>query len=330
MLYAVITAVVLIYGCTNFLTPNSDTSGSTSSGGSGSTGGTAGKVEIISPTTNSSIGYTGENIEYRVVGGSSVQHIELYVNGNINSIIFPSAGETTPKVKFNVDRSMIGSRFEYYLFYFDNNGGSAVSSTQKNVLISDIRIPPYPPYNVQLTPLTGGGAINIAWKDSSLSDVVFHVVRSEVFPFQTSYISPELSPRTFNFTDTTGIIGGKIYYYKVVATRVGTNNSSESAVVSTVGGSTSNFLLQPPSKFVVTRLTETSVQLDWQNNSSQYTYLVVERRLNSAFIPDRIAYLAPNNTTYIDNTIQQWQSYSYRIKAYSQTDSSWTADVPLK
>ena len=332
-LYLIVAMLVVIYGCTNFLSPNSGTSSTGTTGGSG-TNGSAGTVEIISPTTNSTIGYTGEYIEYKINGGSSVQHIELYVNGTVNSLIYPTAGETTPKVKFEVDKSMIGKRIEYYLFYFDNNGGSAYSATQKNILVSDVRIPPYPPYDLQLTPLNGGG-INIAWKDSSLYDVVFHVLRSDVFPFNTSYISPELSPQTFNFTDTNGIIAGKTYYYKVVATKPGTNNSTESAVVSTIGGSSSNFLLQPPSNLVVTKIADSTgtllgAKLDWKNNSSKYTYIVVERTMNSAYVPDRIAYLTPTETTYTDNTVQQWQSYSYRLKAYSQTDSAWTANVPLK
>lgn len=328
IVYAAIVSLAFIYGCTNFLSPNSGTS-TTGTGGSGTTGG-AGTVEIVSPTTNGTIGYTGEYIDYKINGGSSVQHIELYINGKVQSLIYPSSGEAVPKIKFDVDKSLIGTRIEYYLFYFDNNGGSAVSATQKNILISDVRIPPYAPYDLQVTPLTGGGAINIAWKDSSLYDVVFHVVRSDVFPFQVSYISPELSPKTFNFTDTTGILSGKTYYYKVVATKPGTNISTESDVVSTVGGSSTNFQLLPPSNLTATKLSDTSAKLDWQNNSSSYTYLVIERRMNSAFTPDRIAFLSPTSTTYTDNSIQQWQSYSYSIKAYSQTDSSWTADVPLK
>ena len=334
-LYSVIATLALIYGCTNFLTPNSGTTGSGTTGGGTGITGQAGTVQIISPTTNSTIGYTGENIEYKIIGGSSVQHIELYVNGNVQSIVFPSAGETVPKVNFNVDRSMIGTRFEYYLFYFDNNGGSAVSATEKNILISDVRIAPPPPFDVQLTPLTGGGAINVAWRDTSSFNVVFHVERSDVYPFHVSYISPALSAKTNNFTDSNGIVTGKTYYYKVISTNPATNNSSESEIVSTIGGSSSNFSLQPPSNLVVTAIKDTNgtvlaAKLDWKNNSTQYTYLVVERRMNAAYIPEKIASLTPNTTTFTDNTVQQWQGYSYRIKAFSPTDSAWTADIPLK
>lgn len=325
---SIIAGLLFISGCSNFLSPNSGTTTTGTTGTSGTTGG-AGTVEIVSPKTNGSIGYTGEYIDYKINGGSSVQHIELYVNGKIQSLIYPSAGELIPKVKFDVDKSLIGTRIEYYLFYFDNNGGSSYCETQKNILVTDVRIPPYPPYDIQLTPLTGGGAINIAWKDSSLYDVVFHILRSDALPFNVSYISPELSPQTFNFTDTNGILSGKAYYYKVVATKPGTNISTESDIVSTIGGTSSNMLLQPPSNLTVTKLSDTSAKLSWQNNSTQYTYIIVERRVNSGFVPDRIAYLAPYDTTFTDNTVSQWQSYSYRLKVFSQTDSAWTADVPL-
>ena len=89
-------------------------------------------------------------------------------------------------------------------------------------------------------------------------------------------------------------------------------------------------ILTAPSSLSATVKNNSDVELSWQDNTSDETGFVVERKeniTNAGFIV--IDTVATNQTTYVDSGDKLVSSYYYRIKAFNSTGSSQYSDVIL-
>lgn len=310
LLTGILGMFLILTGCTDLL--SNDPAG----------GGSPVNIQVMSPNSSDSIGYTGEYIKYNVSGGSGVNFIELHIDGKFHSIYFAGSDGATPKISFNADKSTIGTKFNYFLVYFDKNGSSATSSTKENVIISDIRIVPPPPYDFSLTRLSSSNSVNLAWKDSSIGITGFEIWRRAGFSgtFER-YLTA--APTSFNINDNNSP-ASTLYYYKIRAiNKAGASEFSNEINSQNVGSSSAT--LYPPTSLQGTNLAGPKVSLAWTDNSANENYFKIERR-NDWNTFTEIARVASNTTQYTDsaNGLTLGLQYIYRIKAVSNSDSSWS------
>ncbi len=317
VLFSLIGTAIIIAGCTDLLSTNPDSSAAA--------GGTAGKIQVLSPVSNDSIGYAGEQIKYSVTGDNGIKFIELYVNNTFNSIFFAGSDGSWPKITFKMDPSTIGTKIDYFLIYYDKNGSSARSDVQKAVVISDVRVVPYTPYNFTFTRVGTGNTINLSWKDSSLGVSSYEIWRRVGFNgTYTKYLTA--SPKSFNINDDNALFN-TLYYYKIRAV----NNagvSEFSAEINSMNVGTSSSTLLPPTNLTAAQGTGSTVNLTWIDNSNNENYFKIERR-NTWNNFSEILRVDKNTTQYTDNSTVYGLEYIYRIKAVSATDSSWSNEVSV-
>lgn len=316
ILFSLIGIAIIVAGCTDILSPDPN---------NGTASGTAGKIQVLSPVSNDSIGYAGEQIKYSVTGGSGVKFIELYINNNFNSIFFTGSDGSLPKINFKMDPNTIGTKIDYFLIYYDQNGSSARSDVQKAVVISDVRVTPYSPYNFTFTRLGTGNTLNLSWQDSSLGVTSYEIWRRVGFNGTYSkYLTA--SPKSFNINDDNALVN-TLYYYKIRAV----NNAGASAFspeINSMNVGTSSTALLPPTNLAAVQGVGSTVNLSWDDNSSNENYFKIERR-NSWNNFSEILRVNKNTTRYTDSSTVYGLEYIYRIKAVSSTDSAWSNVVSV-
>ena len=315
ILFSLIGTAIIIAGCTDILSPDPNSGA----------GGTAGKIQVLSPVSSDSIGYTGEQIKYSVTGGNGVKFIELYINNSFNSIFFAGPDGSWPRITFKMDPGAIGTKIDYFLIYYDKNGSSARSDVQKGVVISDVRVPPYTPYNFTYTRLGNGNTLNLSWQDSSLGVTGYEIWRREGFSgTYTNYLTAP--PKSFNINDDKAMIN-TLYYYKIRAVNKA-GVSEFSAEINSMNVGTSSLTLLPPTNLTAVQGTGSTVNLSWNDNSSSENYFKIERR-NSWNNFSEILRVDKNTTRYTDSSTAYGLEYIYRIKAVSSSDSAWSNVVSV-
>ena len=293
--------------------------------------GPAGSIEIYSPVTGDSIGYNKTAINYLVIPVAGNKSVELYINNKYSSTYFTN--DPTTAFEFNFDPSLIGQTFSYYLKYYDANGASAHSDTMRNIVITEPRVVPNRPSGVKLMVLKGpsSNSINISWSDNSEGQVYYEVWRREIStPNYTRQLGP-LPPNTFNVNDN-GLLPNIVYYYKIRGkNHFGYSEFSEPV---NTAGATGSGTFPPPTGLTAVAISSNVVKLQWQDNSNNENYFKVERNDNwstwSTY--ETIATVSANTTTFTDNsgTIIGGHEYFYRIKSYSNSDSSWSNIASVK
>lgn len=311
--------LIFISGCVN-----------SSSSPTSPVGGNAGTITIFAPVTNDSIGIGTTLINYSVkpVGGN--QSVELYIDGKYNSTYFTTVSNSKPlTLVFN--SSNVGTRFSYYLKYYDKNGSFSISDTMKNILVTLPRILPYAPTNIVLLKLSPI-KVNISWADSSTGILFYEVWRKDRFTGTWNNVFGQLSPSTFNVNDN-NLIPGIVHLYKVRSkNNFGYSKFSETVNTEDVGSSGS---FAAPTNLVAVQVGSLPfvVKLKWDDNIPNENLFKIERNDNlSAFSKfHTIGAVANNVTSYVDNSsgLFTGRTYKYRVKAYSNTDSSWSNEVAI-
>lgn len=317
--FTVIAAVSAIYlmGCTDLFTNPSNT------GGTGSNI----AVSISSPVSNDTIGYTGTTINYTLKQNMGINFIELYVNGVINKWNPPNSDGSKPTIPLTVDSSLINTRISYFLIYYDKDGYSARSDTMKNILISQIRVPPSVPYGLSIIPLTSS-SVNISWKDSIIGIAPgFEIWRKDGYygVYHNQLVSP---PNTYNINDG-NLSDTTVYYYKIRALNIN-GYSDFSKEVNTYGDGATH-TIAPPTGLKAVAVASNKVVLTWYNHVINENYIKIERRYAWSLYQG-IANIPKNSTQYADSAdgLVPSTEYWYRIKAYSSSDSSWSNEVYVK
>ena len=312
--------LIFISGCVN-----SSSSPTSAIGG--------GAITIFSPVTNDSIGFGTTPINYSVkpiVGNKSV---ELYIDGKYNSTFFTTVSNSQP-LTLVFSSSQVGTRFSYHLKYYDKNGSFAISDTMKNILVTLPRILPSTPYNITLLKLSPI-KVNISWADSSTGILFYEVWRKDRFTGTWNNVFGPLSPATFNVNDN-NLIPGIVHLYKV-RSKNNFGYSQFSKTVNTAGvGSSGSFAA--PTNLVAVQIGSLPfrVELHWDDNIPNENLFKIERNDNLSVFSEfyTIGAVANNVTSYVDNSsgLFAGRTYKYRVKAYSNTDSSWSneASITLK
>ncbi|MFO7446196.1 MAG: fibronectin type III domain-containing protein [Ignavibacteriaceae bacterium] len=289
-------------------------------------------IGVTKPVSGDSISYKGTKIEYSVTGNAGVKFIQLFINGEYAEHINPdpNSSGSLPAFTLNLDSTLIGSRISFYLIFYDNsaNGSFSFSDTVKNLLVTENTNPPGKPYNFKLFRLTET-SINLSWSDSSGGINGYEIFRK--IAGQSYSDAPYLiaGPGSFNINDES-MVPGVSYFYKMRAVNLhGKSDFTNEINTAGAGGSGS---VAPPSEVKAQSSGPKTVRLTWKDNSYNENYFGIERRPSFSSDFQRVGIVANNITSFTDTTsgLTAGLDYYYRIKAYSNSDSSWSGEAFVK
>jgi hypothetical protein len=281
-------------------------------------------VKITYPADNDSVGYKGSKVEYELKTFTGINFVEIYVN---NAFVenFAPVNNQKPVVNINIDSSLIGSRVELYLIYYDKNGLSYKSSIIKNILVTRDQTPPSIPSGLQVIRIAEN-TINLSWQDNSPYVTGYEIWRrvGMAGDFIKHITTP---PETRNVNDE-NLAAGVVYFYKIRT--ISENGLSGFSNIVNSSGSGGSLNVPAPSGLKAQVTNDKVVHLTWMDNSDNENYFKIERRRD--WTPyESIGYAEKNSSSYIDSGsgLAGGTEYFYRVKAVSDTDSSWSNEVYL-
>lgn len=158
-------------------------------------------------------------------------------------------------------------------------------------------------------------SIKITWNDLTDTETGFEIWRKT--GFDSEYTLYETMGRNANsFTDLS-VSPGDTYSYKVRA------KINDHTVYSSFTNETTIWAskISSPQNLNYNVLSQTQVQLSWEDTSTVETGFKVERKLGAAGQWYEIANLEPNTTTYIDKWINNSDIYFYRVKTFDVSNA---------
>lgn len=158
--------------------------------------------------------------------------------------------------------------------------------------------------------------IMLQWQDNSTIESRFHLERREQNSSAYLTIADNIPPNTTSYFDSTSKkIDSMFYTYRIRAFSQKGNSTTYSNLDSC------RFLFTGPSGIQFQFLTPTSLQVQWQNNSSFEDGLKIEYTVSSTNKRDSIT-LPPGTTTHTFSDLNDRSIYQYRIKSFKGNHES--------
>jgi FtsP/CotA-like multicopper oxidase with cupredoxin domain len=172
------------------------------------------------------------------------------------------------------------------------------------------------------TPIPTTNPVSLGLWGNPANEVGFRVQRAlvaangTVGPFSTIFTAPA---NTTTYTDST-VLTGQSYRYRVIAF-----NSAGQTNSSIVGGAAPSGLPLSPTGAVATLSAGSSINLTWQDNATNESYFLVQRRVDGGawtFLAQVPPLNATGTVTYNDKPVAYPHSYQYRVYAVNALGSS--------
>jgi hypothetical protein len=166
--------------------------------------------------------------------------------------------------------------------------------------------------------------INLSWTDNSDNETGFKVQRSPNGTSGWTQIGTAAANAT-SYQDT-GLSCGTAYYYRVLAYNV--NGDSDPS--NTANDNANACPPDAPTGLGATAVSQTQIDLDWTDNSSDETGFKIERSPNGTSGWAQIGTVGAGVTSYSDTGLTCSTGYYYRVRAYNangDSDPSNTANT---
>jgi fibronectin type 3 domain-containing protein len=265
---------------------------------------------------SSTAGYAAWNGQ---VSGAAPYWVEVVRSGSsftgyasVDGVNFTQVGSVTISMATNVYIGLALTAHNNGLLNtstFDNVSGSVVDTSV-----------PAAPSGLSATP-SSGTQISLSWQNNSTTQTSLTLQRStDGINFTTI---ATLSARANSYLDT-ALNLGTTYYYQIYATNA-YGNSLNSAVAST----TTPTIPAAPSNATATIVSNTEVDLTWQDNSNNEQGFEIFRQTTTGGTFNYVATLPPASTSYKDTSVVLTPDtfYDYHIQAFNLAGFSAAADV---
>lgn len=179
------------------------------------------------------------------------------------------------------------------------------------------------PSNVVAVP-TSPSSVHVTWQDNATNETQFLVQRSIYNTFTTLLVTYTVNAADIeSFDNSANVVEGTRYYYHVAAKNI--NGVSEYSPAS----GPCIVPIKAPTELVKTSSSQTSITLQWQDNSAYESIHVIERKVDSGQFAqlNTVSGSATNyKVSYIDNTIDiNAHKFTYRIKSVKNA-TGYTAE----
>ncbi|MDF9408361.1 MAG: Exoglucanase B precursor [Pelotomaculum sp. PtaB.Bin013] len=235
---------------------------------------------------------SGFKIERKIAGGSYTQIATVGANAT----------------SYN-DTGLADNTKYYYRVLAYNSSGNSAYSNEVNVATGTV---PAAPSDLTATVLSST-IITLTWDDNSSNETGFIIERKKAGGSYTQIATVDANTTTCTIS---GLAGNTKYYYRVLA-----YNSSGNSVYSNEVNVTTGTVPAAPSDLTATVLSSTSIMLTWDDNSSNETDFIVERK-EAGGSYTRVATIDANTTSYTDYGLTDNTKYYYRVLAYNSYGDS--------
>ncbi len=206
-----------------------------------------------------------------------------------------------------------GNTEYFYRVRAYNAGGQSAFSGEDNA--TTLEDPPAAPGNLRATAVSNE-QVDLVWTDLSVNEAGFKIeVKAGAGGTYAQLATNGANDSTFT---STGLEADTEYFYRVRAFN-GTGNSSYS------NEDSATTLPEPPeapSNLSATAVSNTGIDLAWNDNSNNEDGFKIERKLTSTVTFSQIATVAANVTSYASTGLLADTSYTYRVRAYNAAGHS--------
>jgi uncharacterized protein len=170
-------------------------------------------------------------------------------------------------------------------------------------------------------------AVGLTWTDNANNETSYQVLRRDGAAIAVVQVSPDLPAGTTSWQDTS-VVASSLYTYTVKARNAaGDSPSSNEAPVTTPA--TQVAAPSAPTSLTGVAGTPASVQLNWNDNSSNEEGFRIERRTGAGSWA-QVKTVAPEAIKWLDETVMPTTVYSYRVKAYNAGgESAWSNEFTV-
>ncbi|MDD4902664.1 MAG: fibronectin type III domain-containing protein [Patescibacteria group bacterium] len=238
---------------------------------------------------------------------NNIANYKLFVGtaSNSDQAVYTAITPYTEQAVYNLNPALT---YYFWSKAVNHNGSESGFSTMTSVTMANYV---YPPAN--LTAVNSNGSVSLAWtcQNANASYRVYRGLASDL-----SDQSLVISPGSPSFVDVGGQ-PGTTYYYRVSAVL----NNSVSDYSNIASATTTTFMA--PDSFRIVEVKPDKVRLAWKKSlGTIYNYWLYrflnggQQWVNSA-----------NDTFYVDSTVEVGKTYSYKVRAHSDVNSSISAPV---
>jgi len=162
--------------------------------------------------------------------------------------------------------------------------------------------------------------INLSWQDNVTTDDNFTIERKIGAAGAYSVIDTIRTANTTVYSDF-GLAAGTNYFYRVRAY----NDDGYSAYTNEADATTLPDPTAAPSNLTATAVSNSQINLTWQDNATDETGFTVERLEDDDF--SEIATLPANTTSYSNTGLAASTEYTYRVQAFNASGNSAYSDA---
>ncbi len=260
----------------------------------------------LAPSTLTALAYSTSSINLAWFDNSTNEK-GVAIERGTDGITFVHIGTTT--LATYTDTPLASYTTYYYRVAAYNEIGTSAYSNTASATTHDM-----PPTDLQAT-ATSASTINLSLQDNSSTEIWFVVERGTTITTLAQVGTTTLA----TYTDT-GLASNTTYYYRVYAqTPFGTTTYSNIASATTF-----DLPLPAPSNLIAVALSNSSIRLNWQDNSSNETGFIIER-LNGTYT--YIAQVSSNTLEYINSGLLPNTTYYYRVAAFNTFGTSAYSNI---
>jgi len=221
----------------------------------------------------------------------------------------PVGATPTNTTTFSDTGLLADTRYRYRVQAFNDTESSAYSN-QAAVTTSSL----HPPGNVTATAVSSSG-IHLSWRDNSINETGFRVQRQR--DGSSHWVAAGTTPANATHFSDAGLLSGTRYRYRVQAF-----NRTESSAFSNPATATT-LSVHPPGDLTARAVSNSRIDLRWQDNNPNETGFRVQRRQDGASLWLTVVTTAANATGFVDvGLLLPSTRYRYRVQAFNQTESS--------
>lgn len=189
--------------------------------------------------------------------------------------------------------------------------------------LSDPNQPIGEPYGLKITRVFDK-SITLEWQDNTNNETGFRILQSTTASGPAVQLNVPAGTTSF---ESTGLTAATPYFFRVQAM----NGTVAGDLSAQVGATTTAASSGPtaPGNFASSLVTATSVSLTWMDNSTNEETFEIERADYPSQTWNKVGSVPFNATSFADNTVSPYTSYSYRVKAVNVNGSAVSNTIYL-